>query len=498
MKKLHKLRQMGRGWAMCRVGLALGFMAGGISVAGAGERPNVLLLMVDDLNDWVGCMGGHPNAKTPHMDSLAAEGMLFMNAHCQAPLCGPSRASMMSGLLPTTTGVYGQVSDKHLRRGGKAIREAVFLPDYFEQHGYKSVGAGKLFHNGDGNGVFDVYGPKYSFGPKPKQRMVYDPSTVTDLGSTLTDWGAYPDSDEKMSDYRVAAFGVEQLGKEHEKPFFMALGFARPHVPWHVPQSWFDHHPVGEIVLPHYKRDDYEDVSELARLVNTMPAMPTVEWLEKHGQWKEMLQAYLASTTFVDAQIGKVLEALRASAYAENTIVVLMSDHGYHLGEKNRVAKQSLWERSTKVPLIISVPGEKGGRKCGAAVGLIDLYPTLVELSGLPGREELEGVSLCPMLDDPERVWKRGVITSYGPEHHSVRTARYRYTSYGSGKAREFFDHKVDPNEWENQVDVPEQAARIVELERMLPKGAAEGHPIMKMPVSLYELKQRGKLGGER
>ena len=282
-------------------------------------KPNVLFIAIDDLNDWVGCLGGHPNAKTPNIDALAKKGMLFTNAHCQAPICGPSRASLMSGLLPTTTGIYGQIGDKNLRKSSEPVKQATFLPEYFKQQGYKTIGVGKLFHNGGGAGAFEQYGGFASFGPKPKKRFKYDPKWFKDkFGGTQTDWGPYPAADEKMPDYKISNWAVEKLKEKHDKPFFLAAGFMRPHVPWYVPQKWFDMHPVENIKTPPYRKDDLADVSELSRRVNEVPCMPTTEWAIETKQWKDIVQSYLASTTFVDHYAGQVIDALKASKYADN------------------------------------------------------------------------------------------------------------------------------------------------------------------------------------
>ncbi|MEO1524959.1 MAG: sulfatase-like hydrolase/transferase, partial [Planctomycetota bacterium] len=229
------------------------------------EKPNVLFIAIDDLNTWVGCMNGHPNAKTPNIDRLAARGVLFTNAHCQAPICGPSRASVFSGLLPTTSGIYGQISDKQLRDASDIMGKVTFLPDYFEQHGYKTLACGKLFHNGDKAGFFDDWGGHSSFGPKPKKRFKYDPAWFPEkIGGTQTDWGVFPERDELMPDYRIAEYGVKRLRERHDQPFFLAIGFMRPHVPWCCPQKWFDMHPIDEVQLPPYLKTDFDDIPEMS------------------------------------------------------------------------------------------------------------------------------------------------------------------------------------------------------------------------------------------
>ena len=444
----------------------------------ASKQPNVLFISIDDLNDWVGCMGGHPNAITPNIDKLAKRGTLFMNAHCQAPICGPSRSSVLTGLMPSSTGIYLQngLSVKKAPKGrdGKA---AIFLPEYFEKHGYKTMAAGKVFHtNGHNEFIFGEYGVKKDMGPKPEKRFNFDPAWFEDrVGSTQTDWAAYPEDETTMPDHKIASWAVETLAKNHEKPFFMAVGFCRPHVPLYAPQKWFDMHPLDKIQLPPYMEDDMKDVPKMGQQVNAAPMMPTTEWAKKEKQWKKIVQAYLACSTFVDHQVGRVLDALDKSGYAENTIVVLWSDHGYHLGEKNRVAKQALWHRATRVPLVIAAPtaagGVKRGTKTGASVGLIDMYPTLLEMAGLPGNKANEGVSLAKLLKNPEAKWGRVAPICYGRTNFAMADKDYYFITYEDGSS-ELYNLVKDPNEWHNLAAKPEHKERIEKYRAMLPKSA--------------------------
>ncbi|MCO8124914.1 sulfatase [Stieleria sp. TO1_6] len=454
--------------------------------------PNVLFIAIDDLNDWVGCLGGHPGAITPNIDRLAARGVLFSNAHCQAPICGPSRASLFSGLLPSTSGIYAQINDNQIPQASAITGKVTLLPDYFEQQGYRTLACGKLFHNGDRAGVFDDYGGHASFGPKPKKRFQYDPAWFPEkIGSTQTDWGAFPETDQEMPDYKIAAYGVEQLGKSHDKPFFLAVGFMRPHVPWYCPQKWFDMHPIDGITLPPYLPEDLQDVPGLSRRVNELPAMPTTEWAIKTKQWKNIVQSYLACTTFVDAQVGKVLDALENSDYADNTIVVLWSDHGYHVGEKNRFAKQALWDRANRVPLIIARPGQESnqGRAavCDRPVGLIDLYPTLLDLCGLPANPMNQGRSIKPLVDDPDSTWDHFTVTTYGQNNHAVQSQRYRFYRYEDG-SMELYDQQTDPNEWNNLASQSEMSTVIKTHAAGLPSVNAEPSKYNKYPTNEYFL----------
>lgn len=456
------------------------------------KQPNILFIAVDDLNDWVGCLAGHPQAITPNIDQLASKGMLFTNAHCQAPICGPSRASIMTGLYPSTSGNYLQVKDKDIQQAGVAAEQAVFLPDYFEKYGYKTLGVGKIYHNGDGANTFDEYGGIFEkYGPRPAKRMNFDPAWFGYPNGTSTDWGAYPEHDSLMPDYKSARWAVEQLNAQHEQPFFLAVGFIRPHVPWLVPPKWFDMYSSMEMVRPPYNPDDFSDIPEMGQRVAASPQMPTTEYLIEKGQWEDVIRAYLACITFVDAQIGRVLDALEGSAYAENTIVVLWGDHGYHLGEKNRFAKQALWERDTRVPLVIRQPGATG-ETCNAPVELIDLYPTLIDLAGLPPNPMNEGNSMRPLLENPSTPWKQPALSFYGIGNVSVRDERYRLIQYEDG-SQEFYDMQKDPNEWNNLAHQRKYRGKIKRLLHSVPEEWAANSPYSTYNWNEYFRNKTGK-----
>ncbi|MEM9281774.1 MAG: sulfatase, partial [Verrucomicrobiota bacterium] len=334
--------------------IAVVFLSWPSMLHAAPSQPNVLFIAIDDLNDWIGCLGEHPQVQTPNIDRLAARGTLFTNAHCQAPICGPSRASLLTGLYPWTNGVYQQPG-KSLNDDTETFRGHL-LPQYFEQHGYKTLGAGKITHGINHAQVFMEFGPRGSFGPKPENgfRFHYHLPDVP-YSETQTDWGAFPDQDSEMPDHEIATWAVEQLGEKHEDPFFLAAGFFRPHVPFYVPQKWFEAYPLDTLVLPEVRIGDLDDVPEISRAIHELPKYPKLAWLQENDneQLKLAVQAYLACISFVDHQVGRVLDALDASPYADNTTILLFSDHGYHLGEKDRISKQTLWEESTRVPLIV-------------------------------------------------------------------------------------------------------------------------------------------------
>ncbi len=458
-------------------------------------HPNVLLIIVDDLNDWVGCLGGHPQARTPNIDRLAKAGVLFENAHCQGPICGPSRASILSGFYPHTTGVYQQPAG-NLMAGDEKFFKGQLLPEYFSRNGYETFAVGKVTHGYRPETAFDHYGGKFAgSGPKPAKglRFNYLLPDVPYTG-TQTDWGPFPDHDEEMPDYRSAAWADEILTQSHDRPFFLAVGFNRPHVPWYVPEKWFSPFPLDEIVLPTVMNNDLEDVPEIGVKIHELPKYPALEFLQANNneQFKKCVQAYLACNYFVDHQVGKVLESLEQSKYAENTVVILFSDHGYHLGEKARVSKHSLWEESTRVPFVILPPGNSelrkkvAGQKSSKPVELIDLYPTLTEMCSLPAKTSNEGRSLVPLMESPSMEWRFSALTTYARKNHSLRTERYRYIRYENG-AEELYDHQFDPEEWDNLAGDPEQAELIFRFRLELPRRNAKYHAATKKgPINLW------------
>lgn len=434
------------------------------------QRPNVLLISIDDLNDWVGVLDGHSQARTPNMDQLASQGVLFANAHAQAPVCTPSRASLFSGRLPSSTGLYFL---RPTLRESEVTRDGVTLVERFAQEGYETIGVGKTY-GVDDRRYFQrsparlLEGSRY--GPVREEKISYP------QGHRLWDWGAFPAHDSLMPDAKIADWAIEQIRKEHDKPVFLAVGFMRPHVPMYVPQKWFDLHPIEAVKLPATLGGDRDDLPAYARDLTIGTPAPRHEWLLEQGEWKHAVRSYLASTTFVDHHVGRVLDALEESDLAGNTIVVLFSDHGFHLGEKQRWAKRSLWEEVTRVPLIVAAPGLERDVRSDRAVGLIDLYPTLLELAGLAPDPALEGQSLVPLLEDPDDPWERPAITTFGRGNHSVRSQHWRYTRYADG-SEELYDHRKDSDEWVNLAGDPAYADVIEEYEAWLPE---INHPILE------------------
>ncbi len=431
-------------------------------VVGGASGPNVLFIAIDDLNNWPACLQGHPDAKTPHIDRLAGRGTLFRDAHCQFPLCGPSRASLMAGMLPTSLGFRTHMNDETLeqRAHEKGTR---LLHSYFADHGYETMAVGKICHKHVPSGSVDMSGGRQPFGPRPK------PGYNWVSEKTSTDWAAWPDKDELTADYEAAQWAMDRLRENREGPFMLMVGFLRPHVPWFVPQKWFDKQvPIQSLQMPPYKRDDWDDIPEFARTVAWEPQYPSTQWAIDNKEWENIVQAYLACISFVDDQVGKLLDALDSSPYAEDTFIILWSDHGYHLGEKGLFKKVTLWDRSTRVPLIIAGPGLPKGQVCDRVVSLLDLYPTLVDLCGLPENRKNEGRSLKPLMEEPTRKWNHPAITTLFAFNHSVTTEQYRYIRYEDG-SEELYHRKRDPNEWTNLAGQAEVKPEITRLAGFLP-----------------------------
>jgi arylsulfatase A-like enzyme len=431
------------------------------------RRPNVLFIAIDDQNDWIGCLGGHQLAQTPHIDRLAGRGMLFTNAHCQAPLCNPSRTSLMLSLRPTTTGVYGLAP---WFRALPEWQDRVSLPQYFHEHGYTTYSTGKIYHGNprgkDRAAEFDVWGPNPGIGAKPPQKLI----PPAPMGNhPLMDWGVFPHQDEDKGDYQVASWAIEQLRQmPNDKPFFLCAGFFLPHVPCYATQKWFDLYPDDDSVLPLVNEHDRDDTPRFSWYLHWNLPEPRLKWVRENNQWRNLVRSYLACVSFTDAQVGRILYALAETGHADDTIVVLWGDHGWHLGEKLITGKNTLWEPSTRVPLVFAGPGVERGR-CAQPAELLDIYPTLVDLAGLPPRDDLEGHSLQPQLKSAtaERRWP--AITSHNQGNHGIRTLRWRYIRYADG-SEELYDLSKDPHEWQNLAGESQYASVLEEHRGWLPK----------------------------
>ncbi|MFK8113347.1 MAG: sulfatase [Rubripirellula sp.] len=419
------------------------------SFAFAIDKPNIVMIAIDDLNDWVEPLGGHPQVKTPAMKRLAERGLTFTNAHCQAPLCNPSRTSLMTGRRPTTTGVYGL---SPWIRTVPEFQNVVTMPQHFHQQGYRTLIGGKIYHGGNGRRKgakleADVWGPNSSVGVKPKQKLI--PPTPGG-NHPLMDWGTFPHRDEDKGDWQVASWAVDQIETlSDDKPYFLSVGFFLPHVPCYATQKWFDMYPDESLMMPPIIEGDRDDVPDFSWNIHWDLPEPRTSWLDANKQTRPLVQSYLACISFVDSQVGRVLDAIDKSPSRDNTIVVLWSDHGYHLGEKAISGKNSLWRNSTRVPLIFAGPGIPQGKNCSEPVELLDIYPTLSEIVETPEAEGLEGLSLLPQIKDPATSRERPAICTHNAGNHSVCDQRWRYIRYADG-SEELYDRIADEFEVTN------------------------------------------------
>ncbi len=445
------------------------------SWAPAAPRPNVLFIAIDDLNDWVGCLGGHPQARTPNLDRLAASGILFSNAHCAAPACNPSRTAVFTGISPHRSGLYS--NGQKMR---EVLPDAELLPKTFSRAGYWSGGSGKMLHYFIDARSWDEYFPsKQTEDPFP--RTLGPPKRPVSLprGGPWqyyeTDWGPLDATDEEYGgDYSVAQWVSGKLSKKQDKPFFLACGIYRPHEPWFVPRKYFDAFPLDKIQLPPgYREDDLDDLTEEGRGLAKNRYFPHIR---AHKQWKQAIQGYLASIYFADAMLGRVLDALERGPHADNTIVALWSDHGWHLGEKQHWQKFTAWRVCSRVPLILrvpkGVPGLPEGTRpatCSRPVSLLSLAPTLLGLCGLPARKVHDGPSLVPLLADPGAEWPHVALTHL---HHAgsfgLSAERWRYIRYAGG-GEELYDVQSDPYEWHNLAKKKEHQVTLRRLRSLAP-----------------------------
>lgn len=432
------------------------------------NRPNILMICIDDMNDWVGFLGGHPQTLTPNMDALAEKGVNFTNAHCPAPGCSPSRNAILFGREPHNSGLYPFYNINNIDKG--ILDPFTTLPLLFRNNGYTTCGLTKVFHNPDNKYLQDSTWNEYKS---------YGDSNI----QLIKEKGYYPDPYNKrlvacpgsnplddFMDYKNAKHAVGFLEKSHDKPFLLAVGFIRPHTPFIAPEANYDRFS-GPITEPPFKADDLHDIP----LAGQSNAQIYVEIPVRQDQaWEKLRRGYLACINFIDDNVGRVLTALDNSPYADNTIVVLWSDHGFHLGEKRTFSKFSLWNEATRTPFIIYDPrGQNGnGKNCAEPVGLINIYKTLCELTGLQAPDHVDGMSLVPWLDNPDLPKEKPAMTTWGRGNYTLRTKEYRYTRYFDG-SEEFYSEICDPNEWFNLADKPEVANRMKEFEKWLPESEA-------------------------
>ena len=441
------------------------------------KRYNVLFIAVDDLNDWVGCFGGNSQAITPNLDRMAKQQAMVMNkAYCPSTVCCPSRSSILTGKRPSTTGVYGNTQD--LKNALKA-KDVVTLPEYFGKNGYHTLSTGKIFHKhptasgmDEGQWAFQEFAP----GGGGNKGMLWEESPDAVLGKTdqpEMSWGACKAPVEETKDYVACQWAADQLRRDFDgKPFFMALGISKPHLPWIVPQQFFDLYPLEQIKPVEIFRDDLDDIVDDKGRRIFKSSIGFFEGIDKANLHKQAQRAYLANISYVDHCLGMLFDELQESKYADNTIIMLWGDHGWHLGEKMKYGKTDLWEESDRVPFMVRVPGmTPADFKCDGVVNLLDMYPTLVELCGLPPNPENEGRSFASLLKDPKMEWNHPTLTTYQFSNHSLTDGRYRYTWYGgkANGAEELYDHSTDPLEHNNLAANPESKEIMAKFKTLLP-----------------------------
>lgn len=449
------------------------------AVSATAERPNVLFIAVDDLNDYVGCLGGHPDAVTPNIDRFAAENMLFTNAHTAAPVCNPSRAAFLSGVAPHRSGIYHNGDSWTL---SETLEGVAHLPLHFRRQGYRTMMGGKIFHTRpDLDAAFDE--DAGGFGGQAMRVFADDfPHPFKDLlgiHNFAVHWGGLEGEKEaELSDPKIAEWAVGRLSEESEEPFLLMVGFHRPHTPLTSPAEFWNRFDPGKLTLPEPEPGDLDDMPWMGRQV-AIAGYQEMEGghyrrITERGHHRDILRGYLAACAFVDAQIGKVLDALEKGPHRDDTIVVLFSDHGWGIGERYHFKKWGLWDDTTRVPLVVRAPGlTERGSTSDAGVTLLDLFPTLVDLTGVPGPDhELDGRSLRPLFENPDAGWKRPALTTFGPGNHALRGPRWRYIRWADG-SEELYDHETDPHERENVADVPGNEAVKRALARWLPEGDA-------------------------
>ena len=457
--------------------------AGGVLFArptGRGvKRPNVLFICVDDLNHWVGYTGRNPQTRTPNIDRLSKRGVSFTNAHCCAPACEPTRASLFSGMRPSTTGCY---LNGHTWK--KYIPEGVSLNATFRKSGYFVAGMGKTYHSTAARGMPAVYEsewdeypplPKPSGGGASKYQGYHVPLPLDMKDTDLGDW-------------HTISYCIKQLNAKRDKPFFLACGLTKPHLPWAVPRKYFDMFPRDKIKLPPHRSDDLADVPPAGRKIGNTSDHPK---FLKSGRWKDAVRSYLATIAFVDVCIGRLLDALAASEHKDNTIIVLWGDHGWHLGEKSHWRKFTLWEEATRAPMIWVAPGmTKPGAICKRPVDFLSIYPTLCDLAGIDTPKHVEGKSIRLLLAEPESEWDGVAICTHGYQNHSVRSERWRYIRYADG-SEELYDHEKDPYEWTNLAKDPAMGKVKTQLAAHLPTKNVK-------PKPRGQKKQPGGGGGKK
>jgi len=443
----------------------------GAAPAGA---PNILMIAIDDLRAWANYLG-HPQVKTPNLDRLAAMGVAFTHSYCISPLCNPSRTALLTGLRPSTTGVYDNNVDW---RKCRAANRVPTIPLWLRKHGYTAHASGKIYHDSFRRASdWDEYNPDKNFKNLP--------SDVRDKGVKQIVFRPVSVGDSAMTDHKTVDWCIERLQRKYDKPLLLGCGFHKPHLAWEVPQKYFDMYPLDKIELPKVQ-PSLDGLAPTGRKWADKDGIHAA--MLKSGRWKEAVQAYLACITFTDTQIGRLLDALERSAYKDNTIIVLWCDHGWHHGEKHHWRKSTLWEEATHTHLIYVAPGvTKPGGVCERAVDNSAIYPTLCELAGVPIPAHVEGKSIRALLANPAgAVPERPAVSTFEQNNHAVRTDKWRYIRYADG-GEELYDHDADPLEWTNLAKDPKHAAVKEDLKKWFPK--------TNVPIDTSAFEEKAKNG---
>jgi len=481
------------------------------------QKPNVLFVSVDDLNNWTEPLGGHPQAQTPNLQKFANQSVNFTNAYCTSPSCNPSRTALLTGKHPHVTGLY---TNPQIWR--HVLPDEVTLPEYFRQAGYWVGGAGKIFHNNmpdprSWDEYFpskikhmpEYYLPAYDSTSNSKYFTKTDNEIREDDPKGVTfnmpvfkrmyvafDFEPLPFETNQTGDYSSVKWVSDQFKKEHDKPFFLACGLYRPHLPWYVPQEFYNKFPLDEVQLPKIYVEDWNDLPDAAKKTASRGAY------HKHvieaRLWKNAVQGYLASINYADYLVGQLLQELEDSEYANNTIVVIYSDHGWQLGEKQHWRKFALWENVINTVLMIRVPegamglpsGGQNGSICHQNVSLVDLFPTLTELCGLNPKEGITGHNLVPLLKSPSRKWNHPVITSLGDNHYSIIKDVWHYINYDDSE-EELYNLDEDPEEWSNLAGDDSYNNIKKQLKEIIPK---ERHEFVRTDPIRWEDVLSGKI----
>ena len=429
------------------------------------KRPNVLFIAVDDLNTWLHVLDS-PQSYSPNIDRLAEKSVVFTHTYCAAPYSGPSRAATLTGRQPFSSGYYTHVKQTNFRDNVQ-LCDVVTLPQYFKEHGYETMGSGKIFHEVVDSVSWNNYYPSMHEA-RPAETFQKKISIDYNADGNIK-WGTAKWADGKrgkMGDEVVAEWVAGQLNTKRDKPFFLGAGFYKPHLPWIVPQEFYDLYALNDIVLPEINPNDLDDIPEVGLRMNRKCIHDVIV---SKGLWERAVQAYLSCVSFTDSCIGRILEAYENSPERDNTIIVLWSDHGWSLGSKFHWQKMALWEEETKCTFMIHIPGVTDrGARCTSAVSLLDIYPTLLDLCGLPANPNLEGKSIAPLLQNPTAEWNHPVITTWGENNYSVRSNRYRYIRYYDG-GEELYDHQTDSLEWTNLASKRRYASIKSHLKAYLP-----------------------------